>query len=391
MFTDHRFAAAMRAQQRTPGGVPGRADLFSAGTLITAPKGHGTEYGLAIPTLTTAQEAQAFVDARIAEGSDYIKIVYAAGNPAKVRMLSIDRNALQAAAAAAKARGKLAVVHASTRQAAEDAIAAGVSGLVHGFGDAAADPAWIERTARAGAFVIPTLTVQQSAGGIAGAAHLVKDARLEPFLTTTERAALQGSFPAGAFTIEMPTALATVKRLHAAGVPILAGTDAPNPGTAHGVSTHRELELLAEAGLTPVDALAAATSVPARVFSLGDRGRIAPGLRADLLLVEGDPTTDITATRNIVAIWKGGRRVERTRPDSPSAAPAAGGSGAVSAFESGEPAAEFGAGWQISTDNMMGGTSTAAMRVIDGGARGSARSLEVTGEIVPDAAYTWAG
>jgi hypothetical protein len=84
MFTDHRFAAAMRSQQRTPGGAPGRADLFSAGTLITAPKGHGTEYGLAIPTLTTAQEAQGFVDARIAEGSDYIKIVYAAGDPAKL-------------------------------------------------------------------------------------------------------------------------------------------------------------------------------------------------------------------------------------------------------------------------------------------------------------------
>jgi hypothetical protein len=157
------------------------------------------------------------------------------------------------------------------------------------------------------------------------------------------------------------------------------------------VSLHRELELLAEAGLAPLNALAAATSVPARVFSLGDRGRIAPGLRADLLLVEGDPTTDITATRSIVAIWKGGRRVERMPATVPAAAPPAAGAGAVSTFESGAPAAEFGAGWQISTDNMMGGTSTAAMRVIDGGARGSARSLEVTGSIVPGAAYTWAG
>jgi hypothetical protein len=262
---------------------------------------------------------------------------------------------------------------------------------VHGFGDAAADPAWIQETARAGAFVIPTLTVQQSAGGIAGAAPLVEDARLAPFLTPTERASLQGSFPAGAFTVDMATALTTVKRLHDAGVPILAGSDAPNPGTAHGVSMHRELELLAEAGLTPLNALAAATSVPARVFSLGDRGRIAPGLRADLVLVEGDPTTDIIATRSIVAIWKGGRRVERSRPAPAAAPPAVAGSGTVSTFESGAPAAEFGAGWQISTDNMMGGTSTAAMRVIDGGARGSARSLEVTGSIVPGAAYTWAG
>jgi imidazolonepropionase-like amidohydrolase len=94
-------------------------------------------------------------------------------------------------------------------------------------------------------------------------------------------------------------------------VPILAGTDAPNPGTAHGVSIHREMELLVEAGLTPQQALAAATSVPARAFRLDDRGRIAPGLRADLVLAGGDPLKDITETRNIVRIWKGGKAVER--------------------------------------------------------------------------------
>ena len=94
-------------------------------------------------------------------------------------------------------------------------------------------------------------------------------------------------------------------------MPILAGTDAPNPGTAHGASIHRELELLVRAGLSPLEALRAATSVPARAFALHDRGRIAPGLRADLVLVDGDPTRDILATRNIVAIWKLGRIVDR--------------------------------------------------------------------------------
>ena len=78
---------------------------------------------------------------------------------------------------------------------------------------------------------------------------------------------------------------------------------------------HGELELLVGAGLTPVQALTAATSAPARAFRLTDRGVIAAGKRADLVLVEGDPTNDITATRRIVSVWK--RGVEATREPYP--------------------------------------------------------------------------
>ena len=67
------------------------------------------------------------------------------------------------------------------------------------------------------------------------------------------------------------------------GVTILAGTDAGNPGTTHGASMHGELELLVRAGLSPAEALNAATAATARAFGLDDRGRIAPGLRADLV------------------------------------------------------------------------------------------------------------
>ncbi|HEX9413179.1 MAG TPA: amidohydrolase family protein [Ktedonobacterales bacterium] len=104
---------------------------------------------------------------------------------------------------------------------------------------------------------------------------------------------------------------AALRQLTAAGVPILAGTDASMPGTTHGASLHREMELLAQAGLTPLEALAAATSVPARAFGLDDRGRVAPGLRADLVLVEGDPSQDFLATRHIRGVWKRGSAVDR--------------------------------------------------------------------------------
>jgi imidazolonepropionase-like amidohydrolase len=106
-----------------------------------------------------------------------------------------------------------------------------------------------------------------------------------------------------------------IRQLARRQVPILAGTDAPSPGQTYGASLHGELALLVGAGLTPLQALAAATSAPARAFRLEDRGRMRPGLRADLLLVEGDPSRDILATRRIAQVWKRGIAVERTRYD----------------------------------------------------------------------------
>ena len=102
-----------------------------------------------------------------------------------------------------------------------------------------------------------------------------------------------------------------VRQLKGARVPILAGSDCANQQTAIGASLHQELEQLVASGLTPTEALVAATSLPAARFRLPDRGRIAPGLRADLLLVRGDPTQDIRMTRDIVAIWKQGQRLDR--------------------------------------------------------------------------------
>ena len=72
----------------------------------------------------------------------------------------------------------------------------------------------------------------------------------------------------------------------------------------NGLILHHELELLVEAGLTPHEALVAATSATAQSFGLEDRGRVAPGYRADLVLVRGNPIADILATRDIAYVWK---------------------------------------------------------------------------------------
>ncbi len=93
-----------------------------------------------------------------------------------------------------------------------------------------------------------------------------------------------------------------VGRMYRAGVPLLAGTD-----EMPGFTLHRELELYVQAGLTPAQALQVATHTAATHARAADRGRIAPGLLADLVLVDGDPTQDITKLRNAALVIKGDR------------------------------------------------------------------------------------
>ena len=391
MFTEHGQAAQWRAEQKD-GKATRRADIFSAGTLVTAPKGHGTQFGMPIPTISAAADAQAFVDARIAEGSDYIKIVSEDGAAYGMKTAALAPDVIAAVIAAAKRRGKLAVVHVGSHAEADGAIASGASGLVHIFGDAPPSSGFAAAVRKAGAFVVPTLSVIESVAGTAGSVDVGKHPSMAPFLTTTERAALKGAFPQRPGNkVRLEHALAVVAQLHATGVPLLAGSDAPNPGTTHGVTIHREMELLVKAGLTPSQALRAATANPASAFDLRDRGRIVVGARADLVMVDGDPTKDITATRAIAGVWKGGVRLDRQPAPTEAQVARTITSGEISDFDKGEASAAFGMPWQISTDGMMGGGSQAKMAVVKPGAAGTAAALEITGEIKTGAPFPWAG
>lgn len=399
MFTDYRFADQMeRAQAR--GNVTDRADIFSAGTLVTAPNGHGTQFGLDIPTITRPEQADAFVQARIDEGSDYIKVVLEDGSAYDLSYPALGEETLRAVVAAAHKRDMLVVTHVSTLKAAKTAVEAGTDGFAHVFVDAPPDDAIVRMAAERGVFVIATLAVHQIGEGADGGS-ISDDARLSPYLTDADVQGLQNPFPASG-SASLTNGKRAVHALHAAGVPILAGTDAPNPGTAYGASLHRELVLLTESGLSPTEALAAATSVTADTFKLAHRGRIQEGSRADLLLVSGDPTRNITATRDIVGVWKGGVRADREGYRTALAAQreaaeaqvqtlAKAGVARVSDFETGEPTTAFGSGWEVSTDQLVGGGSDAEFVVTEGGARESAYALSISGETTPDVPFAWAG
>jgi imidazolonepropionase-like amidohydrolase len=105
---------------------------------------------------------------------------------------------------------------------------------------------------------------------------------------------------------------ANVVAMHQAGIPILAGTGAaliiPINGSAFGCTFHEELANLVDAGLTTGEALRSATLIPSLLHNLPTRGRIAPGMRADLILLspEADPVKDIGVTKNLSRVWIGG-------------------------------------------------------------------------------------
>jgi imidazolonepropionase-like amidohydrolase len=289
---------------------PGVADVRSSGVGATSPGGHPSIMYAPFPTLTSPGQAEEFVSARIAEGSDYLKIFAGTGG----LWPSLDSDTIRALVAAAHARGLVVVAHVNSAAGVNEVVAAGVDVLAHVPAEAELDTAVINRIVNAGIVVAPTLATIENTLGQVGGVAVADDPRLADVLGERWRTRLRldaPTVPARRMTPRYSIAESNARRLADAGATVLAGTDAPNPGTVFGASLHRELELLVRSGLSPAQALAAATIAPAAAFGLADRGRIAVGLRADLVLVSGDPLTEITASRAIERVWRGGEACHR--------------------------------------------------------------------------------
>jgi imidazolonepropionase-like amidohydrolase len=291
------------------------ADFRSSYSGITPPNGHPAELlppGVVVPSsdVVTVEDARRHIDKIVGRGADYVKILIEEGTVLDSPGLpQLSTEVILASVKAAHAHGKAAVAHAMTVADTSRAIKAGVDGLTHIFIDRPHTPDLVQAIAASGAFVTPCLTLNASILGGNGKA-LARDPRVSPKLSPAWLAALSGSMD-DYHGNTMENVLATVTALHKAGVDILVGTDAATPapalgGLAHGASVHDELRLLVAAGLTPIQALRAATSLTARRFDLRDRGRIAVGLRADLVLISGNPTETITQSLSIRNVWKRG-------------------------------------------------------------------------------------
>lgn len=294
------------------------ADVRSASFGLTTPDGHPHQLRRGLndpvwPTVTHPDQAQGFVDGRIAEGADYIKVLIEDGRTLGASLPTLTPDLVAATVRAGHARGKMVLAHALTVAATQVALDAGVDGLAHLFVDQPHSDELIARIVDSGVFVIPTLSTLAAITGQRDGANLANDSRVRAKLTPewidnlSRRRDFQGSGQ------QFQYALDTVAALRTAGVDVLAGTDAAHAGAyglAHGASLHDELRLLVLAGLSPADALNAATSVPATRFGLHDRGSIRPGARADLILVDGDPTEKIDNTLSLLGVWREGVRLD---------------------------------------------------------------------------------
>ncbi len=294
------------------GGPPPRDDddAEDAGEGSGGQHGEGGTHDFVMPSATTPDEAVSLVEQLVVSGSDYIKVMIEEGSVlASPGLPMMSNETLLAAVAAAHRHGKIVLAHALTLQATWQAVDAGVDGLSHLFLDVPHTSEIIDAIGAADIFVIPCLTLNASILGASGKA-LADDPRVAGKLSPKWLATLRSSFntyPRG----NLADVLATAGALHAAGVDLLVGTDASVPvpslgGLAHGASVHHELQLLVAAGLTPSEALRAATATTARRFALTDRGHVRVGARADLVLIDGDPTTDMTASLSIRDVWRRG-------------------------------------------------------------------------------------
>ena len=382
MFTDPANLIGAR-EARESYEATSDAALFSAGMLATVDGGHGTQFPVQVDTLQGPAQATTWVAARLAEGSDFIKLVYMPewqGHP------SLDLATASAVIDAAHDAGVQAVAHIASQASARELLDAGIDGFVHVFADTTVDDDFLRAARERKVFVIPTLAIIATAAGRSTGPGLLEHPLLADRLSPLAQAGLRQQFGQVSEIFNLEIALDNVRRLHQAGVPILAGSDAPNPGTAHGATLHAELELLVRAGLSAAEALAAATTVPAKHFQLDGRGRIAAGARADLLLVQGDPLTDIEVTRSIHTILRNGRVMEDDGDTTPSATAVAL-PASLSDFDDGLTAPQ-GLSWSATSDAMMGGSSEAELNVV---ARDGGGALRVSAAVTNAFAYPWAG
>ena len=213
------------------------------------------------------------------------------------------------------------VAHVLYLADAKRLVDAGVDGFVHSIRDRNVDDALVQAMVENDVFYVPTLT-----GHEAGFIYADEPAWLgERSLRETVSGSIIGRITSPGFVGTMQqdlnlntrrrqfdTAMRNLKTLADAGVTIGFGTDSGTVNRFAGYFEHRELELMIQAGLTPEQAIVAATVTAAEILGYEESGGLVAGKRGDFILVPGNPVENIADSRDIAEVFLGGRQLERS-------------------------------------------------------------------------------
>jgi imidazolonepropionase-like amidohydrolase len=296
---DREDGFRLRDEQDTPG--LDRARLYVAGPVLDA---------------RTPEAARAQVEALAPRRPDWVKIRVddTLGTTAKMPAA-----AYRAVVEEAHRRSLRVAAHIFYLEDARDLVAAGVDLVAHSVRDQPVDAPFVAALKARGSCLVPTLMREVSAFVYASEPDFFAD----PFFTKEadpsvlaelrrpDRQKAAAANPATArYRQALDMASRNLKTLFDAGVPIAMGTDSGPPARFQGYFEHLELERMVAAGLTPAQALAAATGQAARCMGLAPRlGTLEPGRWADIVVLRQDPLADIRHTRTVESVWIAGNRV----------------------------------------------------------------------------------
>jgi imidazolonepropionase-like amidohydrolase len=294
------------------------ASIFTAGRGIGVPDG-APQLSVATDQIfrpATVKEARSDVDEMAAQRVDIVKIWV---DKLHGRVPEMSPEIYKAVIDEAHKRHVRVAVHVYSLEDAKQLVADGVDVLAHSVRDQVVDDAFVRSMKQRNVWYVPTFTVDESAYIFAGNPAFMKTL----FFQQAAGPKLLAKFNAAGYAEKIKQDPQTaqhqkdfeigqqnLKKLFDAGVNVGFGTDSGAlPGRIPGFAEHHELALMVRAGLTPMQAITAATGENAKLLHANDRGTIVVGKRADLLVLDADPLVDIGNTQRIFAVYHDGHNI----------------------------------------------------------------------------------